>query len=817
MGRKAIRLLPGFKGYRSRPDPTTLGPGYFTLAKNIRVDDGVVALRGGQTLATSVGLAGTYKGGCLVQYGETYIFRFFAMLSAGVVKLYRQIYDSGSGWQSATEVSAGSGQYGNTRMVDATGMFSFTPVWVGYTKLVVIVQNGTDSPRCIDASAGTTATIETVPEPKQLAGGSPVFGAHGNLDITAASTATNSAGARFAASTTGSPAYWLWTFTTPTVADTAELTCDSVTVDMSVSNQVWLIADASDDTVFDNCKVEVKQSSSYYTVHDPENGQDNMRRVFTSDSSVSVYAFPIGQFAESATLGTVKGIRLTVQNAGVTAGATLKVYSVCASGRVPGLSQYAVSRRNSGTLAESKSVVLKTPFEGVGVSGIWGATASPLPDGFRLPMSEALDYSVSVPTLAPSTTYRDKGVDYCDIYRKDPGEDVFYYVDEYQTCAYSGGSWGYDSPFTSTELRQDYTDNVPTWGKSSLKTSPSAYNEPVPVARTAMYASGRLFCGASESDSHTSALLMYSAVDFPFRFQRISDPLDVGGSGSSAKLATGEAIKAFEAVSGVNIGAGPVYCVTDKSVYAVDPPYVRRVAQVGAYSIDGVCASKGVVYMVCNDGSLKRISGSVEDLSRFKSSDLDGADLATVSITAHNERVYIAFNDGADKVIVYNEALGEFESVDVPGEGPVQLLPWQFWGEDKVFSVSSDGDLFQYDSGTTDNSAQILLTLTSGEIHSENWDRIRFGPSKIVATDKASESATVTYTAKNPSASKTGTTSLDGSESTVWKVDKDASGVDPIVAGCAASASLSATLAGPFKVWSWQVAAEGGKGIGEQA
>lgn len=808
-------LSPGsFRGYRSRPHPIAVPAGFFSDSQNLRWESGALSLRGGQSAIASGPGSGTFLGGTFVSAGDNVV-RLFAMNVSGTVRLYYQVYN-GSSWGSATEATASSGKYGNTRMSPPTsGYVTFTPVWSEYGQLDVLAQNGIDAPRLWNFNNTYTAKVESITAPKELSAFSPRFSAKGNLNITAASTATNSTGARFAASTTGTPQYWLWTFTTPTVGDTAEMVCDAVTVDCSSSNQVWLIAESSEDSVFDNCKIEINQGGTRYTVHDPQNGKDNLVKVPTQDSNIWVYGLPVGDHAAGNNINAVKGLRFTVQNAGITAGATLKVYSVCASGRVPGLAQYAVSWRNSGSRAESPSVVLPLNPEADGVTGIWGATLSPLPAEFRLPFSELLDYQVSVPVMAPTSSMRDSGVDYIDVWRKDPGEDGFYYVYESQAATYSG-SWAYTGSYTSTALRGDYSDNLPTWAKSSIKRAPDAYNEPVPIGQAASFAAGRLYVGSSTGSSHTSALLMVSHRDFPYRFRRIADPEDTGSSGFSAKLSSGERITAFAATSGDQ--RGPVYCFTDKGVWAVNPPLVYKVSEPGCFSCTGASSFGGSVYYVSTDATLRRISSAGnEDLSRYKVDDLDSADLSKTTVCGHQDRVFVSFNDGTDKVLVYNLALGEFEGYDLPGEGAKQILPYQFGGVNWIVSTASDGDFFRYGYGTLDGATQIPFILAPGEISGPGFERTKVGGSNLFCTDKDGEVLSVSYQASKPASTVTGLVSLDssGSESKVWRRDKTSSGTDAAVGGASVYVSLSGTIAGPFTIFGWTVDVRTRAGTGQ--
>lgn len=785
-----------FRGLRTALDPSAVGLGYFTECQNLRFDSLACKLRGGITQLFTGGASGTCVGSTTVTQGSnTYVFTA-QQISASDVRIYYFVY-SGSWAGSYAELTQSTGKYGNTRMnAPASGFVTFTPVYGKANNLCVIVQNGVDDPRVIDVANATISKIEAIAAPVELESYSADFGIADNLDITAAATATNS-GSAIVGSATGSPQYWQFATTSAAVSDTAEVSSNAQTIDLSASKQVWMVIEADNDTHFENCKWElVPTSGSNLTIHDPSNNKFGIISVETNVPGKRLYAFSVAEHS-TASRTAIKGVKLTVQNTGVSG--TIKILSIIGGGNVPGTASYSVCWHNFGTKTYSPGVVLVPSARSVGVAGIWGSTDSPLPDEFEIPISTVLYYKTSVPMVRPSSTDRDKGVDYVQIYRRDPGETFYSLVDEVQAASYSG-SWAYTGTFSAT--RANYTDVTPPAYKNQEKLAPDAFTEQVPVGQASVWAGGRLYSGTYQDSSGRKALIKVSDLDEPFRFRSVAPLEETYRLGFSLRLSGNEDVRAFIPAASSVIGAASVYAFTSQATYSISGPRITKISSSGAISA-AASENQNQILFIDQDKQVKRMTSSIDNLSKYRVQDiLDGATSVDKFTSAYfKDRWYTVLTyGGVKRVLVWSDGLDDWESFDLPGVEPVQFIPWRVSGSAGLYFVDASGDIYQYESGNDDDGSQIALSLKTGDLHGPGWNEVNIGNVRIIATDKDSEVMTVVLTGLAPAASQSGTINLDsGSGQTVtYRYAQDVDGNELGVKSSAVNIKLSATLAGPF-------------------
>lgn len=803
-----LSLLQSYRGLRTSVHPSALGLGYLSEAKNVRYDDGVIALRGGIELVDAQGIAQTYKGGAFFDRDGNNYYVFAMSHGSSDVRIYYSVY-SGT-WSAASEVTASSGKYGNTRMSEPeSGFVTFTGVPGPFGTSFVIVQNGVDDPRVV-ALGGSPYTAKNVAitAPNELSNNTPTFTAADFLDImnAGATVATTVSGSGLSPGVGGSPQYWEFTSSGSGVSDgdIAQLYQNGLTVDCSDSNQVWIVGETGDEGFLYGFKWSIRDSSgNLYVVHDPENGRDNITRVPTNIPSLWVYVIPIGEHTRTASLNAINGIRIEAQNAGLGVSQSLKIRAFLASGKVPGGSQYAISWLNSSTRAESPSVVLRNPNEGDGIGGIFGSSIPNIETGFKLPISGAMDYYVKVPTLAPTTADRDLGVDYCDVYRKDPADSDFYYVGTKQTSTYSGG-WAYQSPFTSTALRQLFADTVPTWSKDDSKIAPGAYVESIPIGQAGAFSGDRMYFEA-KSDSNGRAAIYVSDYQQPFRFRSIPISSESYNAGYSAVLDGEKDIVAIVPHSSSTVGSGSVYVFTNKACYSVNEYLVTRIFNLGCAGVDAFSVDDNNVFFLDNELQVRALASGLVNLSRYKVDDqFNSVTGSAVSFQRFRGRLYALTT--ANTVMVWNDQMADWESLDTTALNIAQFHKWEHNGLSKLYVSLTNGDLYEYDSGTLDGASQIAFSLTGPEFHDSDWNQIRMGKAYIVCDDKDSESATTTYVARNPSATGTGSISLDAGsgETSAWRKESS-SGKDVMVRGCSVKPKIAATIEGPWNLYAWTV------------
>ena len=796
-----------YRGLRTYPDSSAIPAGYWKDARNIRVDKGAIDLRGGETVDVAGPTnADACYGSCIYEFG-LYVYYYVAVHistdGATVVRLYINQYTISAGtWGGWAEVTAASGAYGNTRMTATTDLFTFTPVDSRSSEPTVVVQNGTDSPRLLLATQ--TATIAAIDAPVAHETHKPTFGFSATYYVSAASTATNSAGARFAASQSNGS--YLFTFTTPTAGDTALIALDAGTVDFSAGKQAIMIIDIGNcgEAAINSCKWELRSGASYYVIHDPENGVDSLVSTETDIPGIRMYGFAIDSLEGALT--AVDALRLTVVHTNITAGATMRVGAIQAGGQVPGFAEYSISYGNTATMTESPGVVYRTPTQAVTL--VEAFVAGTIPDVFNLadfhyPLSEVFYYKVTLPTIRPSTTLRDAGVNTIYIYRKDPGETVGIYTNEYSCGTYSAG-WAYAGGYASA-AKVDQTENAAGWTRDDSREMPDAFNEPVPKGSCGIYAGSRQYVGTNKQSGKPYNVVKVSDKGEAFRFRSIPD-LGNDNSGYMAELEGQEVVKGFLSSSSSLLGNQNVYCFSTKSTYTIAGSRFLRISSIGCRAAQSIAEKRGRMFWLDNDISVRGSASSIENLSRGRIDDILNAATSTSKMSGEiwKDRYYLAYSGG---VLVWSDLLGDWESRDTPGVQPVKLLAWQVNGQSYLKFTSSTGSLYVYESGTTDAGAQIAFLMQTPDMHGRNWNRATVEKPSVVCSDVNSEDMTVTFTASSPAGTQAGTLSLDsgGSETITWREAKRSTGGPMGLSGASLNVTFSATIPGPFTVKGLQI------------
>lgn len=813
-------LFPGFRGLRTALDPTIIGNGYFTKSQNLRFDSGVASVRAGSTLAVNNSFSTeTCVGAGLFKFGGN-VYYLFAMDdgagNANSVEVYWALFN-GSTWGSfaTTDKILNNTKYGDNRMyTPADGYVTFTGVPDRDGVRYVVIQNGIDTPRVIDLNVITSGNppatgamvfheIDTL---DQAGSQAPQFGANGFLDVTASTPTHTESDANFAWADTGTPKYWTLT-TSGTIAagETALVYTASDVVDLTDSDQIWLVYNgwASDKVLTSKLKWELRDGSgNYHVIHDPANGVDSAFTVNLKDN-IKILSFSVSALNQNASAGDmddIRGFRVTAAQPLAStdlSGGGLLLYAVVASGRVPGGAQYQISPYHSTARYEGPSVVLPNPQEGSGLRQIFGTTSHNLPEDFTLPIVPELFYQVEVPVYAPTTTDRDRGLDSVRIYRQDPNESDFYLIDTVTTASYSG-SWAYASPFTAAGELQTHTDVIPTWLKDYTTYAPGAFVEAPPIGLASAYFAGRLAVGMS-----TEPKIKVSDRDFPFRFRSVA--IGSGEPGYESVIDNGFPTAIYAGSASV-IGGGFAYVFTKRGLYQIADTYVQKVASIGTLNQYTVDADDNVFYFVDSDLQVRRMSGGIAHLSRYRVSDKV---TANSTLQRWGGKLYV--RNSATSTLVYSDGLEDWESEDTNSLSPSFYLRWNFYDDSKLFFVSNRGVLYQYESGATDAGTQIMFSLKTKEYVSGNYNEFRSTGNYVLCDAQSSETLTTTITSKSPVVSSSGTVNVDGS-GLVWKKDSN-SGKDTGVRGIAISHEIGGTVQYPFKLYSWKTIIDtGGRG-----
>lgn len=813
-----IALPTDYLGLMTQVDPLKVPDGFLYRGQNIRNDDGTTSLRGGITSVKASGQSGTYVGGGLFEWSGD-IYYFFGMDDSGVT-VYWTKYSSSS-WGS---VAAVTGNYSvSTITAPDSGFLTFTGVPGDLGTAYVVVQNGIDDPLVITmAATPTVASNEAIPAPELAQSYKVQYTFPDYLDISQASpTETSSNSTEFGWDETYYAGTWTAYLTgTPSDGDTAQLV-NSNQVDLSGSAQVGLVVSdgmlqAGDGSLLDDFKIELVSATTpaYYTIHDPENGINSAIVQETTSPNWPVIWFSVAGLQDNAEIDEIVGLRLTLlRNISPSSTYYIIFGAIIAGGNVPGNAQYAVSWANTGTQGEGPSVVLPNDFiQGVSSTDLLGTNAGQLIESIEFPLSQSVFYSVKVPTFAPDSTNMGKGVDYMNVYRKDPDDAYFYYVTRDQVAAYSGG-WAYASPFSSTVKQTTITDTAATWDKDTTKTAPGAYVESIPIGQAGAFSGDRMYFANRGSSSNRPGIKV-SDKKFPFRFRSLPISGEEGLEGFEAVLDGEREVAAIVPSSSSTVGASGVYVFTKRGIYTVDDIFVAKIASAGC--LGATADEDASVWFFDKDKQVRVLAGSIPNLSRYTVHDKFSAvaDPSLMSFARYQGRLYCLVS--GTRVMVWSDRLQQWESEDVPDENlvPAQFHKWDFLGESKLYVSMTDGDLYEYDQGTTDGGAQIALGITWKEMSSPDWKQVRIGWPYLVCTDKTSETASFAFTAKNPAGTQTATISLDApSGETVQWTKGAATGKEVAVAGCSVLPKLDLTVAGPFVLYGVTVkGATGGRG-----
>lgn len=818
-------ILPQYRGLRTSIDPSVVPEGFLTTAQNIRIDSGIPEIRAGSTLVSDTAFSSENCVGAGFFQSGSNVYYLFAiddgLNAANSVEVYWNIYN-GSTWGTfaTTNKALNNTKYGDNRMyAPSDGYVTFTGVPGRTGTRYVVIQNGRDEPRIVDlsqlASGSPPATgamvFNSISALTQGGSISPEFGIEDFLDVTASTPTHTETDANFAWADTGSPKYWTLTTSGAIAAgETALIHAASATVDLRNSDQIWLIYSgwAGDRVLTSKLKWEIRDnngSPGFHTIHDPANGLDGAFTVNLKDG-YKILSFPVAHLNENASsveMDEITGFRVTASqplDAGDLSGGGLLLYAVVASGRVAGGSQYQISQYHSGADYESPSVVLPNPVEGAGLRSLFGTTDVNLFSDTKLPIDPLLHYSVKVPTFAPTSTDRDRGVDYVRIYRKEPEEGEFYYVDQVQTAGYSSG-WSYQSPYSAAGELKTYTDQVPYWAKNSTIIAPGAFVEEPPIGQACEFFAGRLAVGLTTA----SPKIKLSDRDYPFRFRSLAIGADEPGFESV--LDSDSNVTAIVGGSASVIGGGFIYVFTKRNLYQVSDVYVNKIASLGTQSSESVAIDNNRLYFVDQDLQVRVLAGGIEHLSRYS---VDNKILEGTNLVRWDGKLYA--RNSTTSTLIYSDGISDWVSEDTNSLNPLKFMRWDYLGESKLFFVSTKGKLYQYESGATDAGTEITMTLETPEYHTPGYEQIRAVGTQVVCDTQTGETLTTTLTSKFPAVTSTGTIDLDEAGDTVWRKD-NASGLDTGVRGCSIKAKITGTLEYPFKLYSWKIKTDvGGRG-----
>lgn len=624
--------------------------GEFPLFDNWRWDDRTMKVRDGIVKLTSAAIVSPFA----AAGGLTAIKGAKTLNVNGVQTTFVAIRNSAdsetSVWKttdgaSFTEVTAGSGQYGNTRF-STTGDVSFCVIRhpiVYSSPDKVVFQNGVDTPRVYDGTntvklASITADTTMRENPVQM---SPyryfTINDQGN-------TTYSATGAGIAMADTGTVpdnTIRLTIQNTVTNGSTAQVVMSSGTgTPNSACAQLCMVVDSAYPVLFDRVKVEFGTSGGYVTVWDPYTANSPQPVFIPLDATGNrfVVAFDL-QAAGIAPTTSYDRVRITWQgdSSEPTATVTADILAIWIGGTIeePGQCRLGYTLMNSGSRGESPGTIFLN-YEPMKIRDMGG----PAQNHQRIPNSEALYFKYTIPYRNTDSTARDAGVDLLAIYKQKPGQSWPLYVGAVALATYSAGSWSFASGSASSALSSDVGLGI---GDFRM---PSALHLSMPIGTGMIAANQRVFVAAVGSSTNRAGVYVSSAEN-NYRFLRTVDANE--GEESPFSLSyPGEVVKGFASTSTSTQGNAAVYTFNDKDLY-VQSGYltselarVSRIGPHGTLSPHTILEHRDAVYWVDKDYQVLRMyQGMVQNLSRERVDDI----LKAVPSSRRNAICAGVFND----------------------------------------------------------------------------------------------------------------------------------------------------------------------------
>lgn len=729
-----------------------VGKGMFKALQNVRwADTGLLTLRqqiesrGSIASGTPRGIKGFFFNGTYTLFGSVY--------ATGKTTVWKST-DGGANW---TQITASSGQYGDTRLdYDGTNDYptAFEVVYDPVSeKDVLIAQNGFDYPFVYNGTIGAKHRDISLPNNTGGMRTRLTWGAGLTVrDGTSTTLADDNAAARFfladtsGASTTANKLNL--TMSAATSGDDCSVTF-SATADFTNARMVYIVVSADAISLKEfvsgvRVAAVISGSATTKVLYDPSSATYQRPEQVEAEggsTQYSVLGYHVPADWHSAAVD-----RITfewVSSKAATAGGLVTIVAICGSNTnsvqyaVKGGCEHAVSYYNSGTFAESPPIAL--PVETQLMTEV-SATFEP---DLRLPNEPSLYYTATIYYKNTTATERDRGVDRLNVYRREFGESIGVFTVN-ATIAAHAGSWAFSSGTAESQL--SLTEAKETSQRNYRRVEPSAYVLPIPVARAMVNANGRLVCGGRGGDKADSPRMdsfrRIMASDFrtPFRFAEVPDTFDPFSAGYG-DLPSGESCMALKAVG--SDGSSSVYIVTNAAVHvaATHSPgtslFLTRVLGVGTCSGPSVVEQRGVIYFVDTDGRVQRITGGRAEVISIPVDDVFQAVPSTRrgSITAayFRDRIYFALTPTGGtlntRILVFAESRDAWESLDTLGLSkdaafmyavPVASGTHDSPAGSTLYFLSSDttANCCRYESasGTEDATSPISFTLTSGDL-----------------------------------------------------------------------------------------------------
>lgn len=779
----ALRLP--VRGLASRPHPSVLGPGFWRQINGFRRDSGVLRVRHGSDRVTSAPVitGGVFYGVSEVRLnGTTYIAA--AVKSGSAVRIMISS-NGGSTWTEVTNdgATAADDKYGNTRMTDTGSHFYFCAVRDrALGRDLLVVQNGTDSPRVYDPLASDAAAPNSCKVAKheeviapQVTGWCRVQwgffddwpiggGTSGGGTMTYAASSANFTSVE---SGSGVERFLLMTAST-SAADGDTVTISDATVLVTTpSKQLVMLFECNDRAIWQKIKVECREGvGAWNTLWEPTTTTLTMiEEPYDYVSNKSLVAFPI----EHLNLASISQVRITWKSTSPSASTAMKIYGVWASGCIPGGSEFGLSFYNSGSRGESPGVILPNTYNarvGGPIAGQFGTWLG----GSVIPQRSSIYYYPRIFFIQPSSTEIAKGVDTMRVYYREADTEGFFLSATGKVLAtYAAGAW---AGVTTSGAATSFTSFNPATPASMVsfideKTSlPYGLHRPIPSGTAMLMANRRLFVAGKTDNSTAFSVAWMSEWENPFRFLVI--PQD-GEFSATQVTFDGESIQSFVALASSSIGNNGILCVTDQNIFRFDGPNTIRYSQptrlalIGSRSPMAIAAYKNDLYILDDRLRVQRLMSGFSDISGLSVDDvfqdIPAAQRSNVSFAFVYDRLYGALTPLTSpasttnkNLAVFNPEIDSWESIDtLPGFTARYVMSAWYDTEKRrrLLVFADDCHVYEYEKpGETDDYGLtgVSTSLGSRSIHEGMNIQLSVHRFRIVSTSSAGSTLNVTRT-----------------------------------------------------------------------
>lgn len=787
----------------------TLKQGEFADLTNFRCRDGALKVRPATATWTFTGLPGTpefcasWSG---TWFGDTYV---ILCIKNGTAV---DIYDSPDGlaFTKRSGVAADTGIFPNSSLTYANWQannITFVPIRNADTTQGVLISDGVDTVlwcpalstlrvRTIDAFAGE--------QPKDCSmTGAPYFLWDGDdladINGTGSATFTYSEASGYVSVAVANP---------QVNGNQLELEFTN-TVSVTFGSQLFLLVAQTDITckIFESCKVEVYNGTSYFTVFDPASTDNNDPSVEVLDDDYGIgsqsilYTWGLANSLNTIT-GSLSRIRFTYT--GTTDKYTAATIQVLAAGLgalgVPGTPDYGVTYYSSWNFCESAFTVLDSAKASGVLTAMLGATGTGK-KYFKFPISDVLRLAWSVKPIPNITPSIYNGI---YLYRRDPGSNLYLYCANTAISDWTGHAGVPADTWVSvgTGVVLDNTDET---ALNPELPAPSAYNETIGGFTCGTVANDRVIVGSSTG-------YRFSEFKFPLRYSQVIDPdnFDRSSGGFTFPSEVAKSITVFPTSSMIQ----QVGIFTDQSLYmlsGLDAYALLRpglVSRYGTKSGKSLAVRRGDTFIL--DDALHISQFPSNQTTRARSMDvknvLEGipaARLPFVVGTVFGERFYLFYTPSGGTINNYAFVLDlMMGTIAREYYGATKGVVTTFQFEGAFVGCLSDGTAFEFEAsatGSVDGCSVLSREITAAF---DTWSAAR----QVIYCSDSASSPNAVWNNYPDGQTVTSVIDLNAAGSDVRTNRYTALGKG--IRGKSVQLGISGTILGGTEIYSWQVETE---------